>query len=35
MQENNDHSISDDMIAPADQTSMWDTIRYLKGFRMQ
>ena len=28
MQENNDHSISDDMIAPADQTSMWDTIRY-------
>ena len=28
MQENNDHSISDDMIAPADQTSMWNTIRY-------
>ena len=28
MQENKEHGISEDMIAPAEQTSMWDTIRY-------
>ena len=28
MQENKEHSISVEAIAPADQTSMWDTIRY-------
>ena len=28
MQENKEHSINVETIAPADQTSMWDTIRY-------
>lgn len=28
MQENNEHGAGTEMIAPADQTSMWDTIKY-------